>query len=137
MTTTEAVPDRHAATTAAFQSWAQAFGRYDDLRTIDALVGCANQIADDLEQFEVTVGAFEPGNATRYPIVVSRLTEVEAGSLGGQYCIALPRHRRCCVLTPIGLQTPDWIKEAFALTRDDDALLYAGLLSLLGDRLAD
>jgi hypothetical protein len=131
-------------TLAAFAGWADAFGRYNDPVTIDAIVQSATQLANDLRAFPVAVTDLQPGNGTRYVVSVSSLTGPTAlgvpwsaaDSLGGQHIISLPLQHRCAVFTLVGLWTPEWIKDEFRLTRDDDALLYAGLLSVTGDLLA-
>lgn len=129
----DTIADPHAATVTAFRGWARAFGRYDDDRTVQALIDSATNIAETLNDASVATTIFEPGNATRYVVTVSALHKYDAVTLGGRHLISLPLQHRCAVFTLIGLQTPEWVKDEFRLTRDDDALLYAGVLSLIGD----
>lgn len=138
MTDTSARPLLHDETLAAFGVWAQEFGRYGDPITIDALVRCAGQLSGDLRAYprETAVAEFAPGNATRYVVSVAVLHGHAEAGLGGKHLITLPLQRRSYVLTLVGLWTPDYVKDGFRLEREDDALLYAGVLSLLADRLA-
>ncbi len=130
------IPPQHVQTVAAFRGWAREFGRYDDTRTINALLGSAAQLARDIEAFprETNVVDLQPGNGTIYLVAVGALHPRAAGGLGGRHLVSLPLQHRCLVITLDGLLTPEYVKEAFGLTREDDSLLYAGLLSLVGDR---
>lgn len=86
---------------------------------------------------KVIVACLEPGNAGRYLIVLTRLTEGQARMTGNDWLLSLPEWRSCYPVSVHGYLAPSYVAEKVTGGNVADAEVVSAFLNGIAENLRD